>query len=240
MLSNTQLKAIHESGLNTRKDVRARINKELKRVCKFKDCDKSLAFERKDMEFCSKSHSQLYKYRIKQSNRAKRQRYNAKHGIKRKNLAKNIRVTSYATPPSEVELIYENYKEPLKSIPKSKGFGYYGTIAVSADKELVQCHICGNLFKSVSAHLPQHKITAPEYKEMWQLQKTTALVGESTRKKQQDRVLKQGLPKHLQEYNHKVRTGQIKHKVNTKFTLEQRNKLGVCADQVLEKIAIPW
>lgn len=239
MLSNTQLKAIHESGLNTRKDVKARINAQLKRECKFKDCDKSLAFERKDMEFCSKGHSRLYKYRIKQSNRAKKRRYNEKHGIKRKTIAKNIRVTSYATPQSEVELIYENYKEPLKPIPKSKGFGYYGTIAVSADKELVQCHICGNLFKSVSAHLPQHKITAPEYKEMWQLQKTTALIGESTRKKYQEKITKsKGLPKHLQEYTRKVQTGEIKHRTNTKFTLEQRNKLGLCPDQVLEKIAI--
>lgn len=60
MLSAVQLKAIHESGIKTRKDVQARINKELKRVCKLKDCDNSLAFERKDRIFCSRGHSVQY------------------------------------------------------------------------------------------------------------------------------------------------------------------------------------
>jgi hypothetical protein len=91
MLTNEQIKVIHESGIKTRKDVQARINKELKRVCKLKDCDNSLAFERKDRIFCSRGHSVQYKYNVKRANKLKKQRYNEKHGIKRKALKRDIK-----------------------------------------------------------------------------------------------------------------------------------------------------
>ncbi len=140
------------------------------------------------------------------------------------------------------DLIYENYKEPLKAIPKSEGYGFYGTVATSIDGNLVQCHICGNMFPSVSHHLRKHQIKAREYKEQFQLAITTALVGEATREKLQNKVYAEskkyiGLPEHLQEYNRKVQSGEIQHRTSGNgWSLERRNKEGLCPDQVLLKI----
>lgn len=139
-------------------------------------------------------------------------------------------------------LVYENYKEPLKKIPKSEGYGYYGTLATTADKTLVQCHMCGNLYGSVAQHIRSaHKLSADEYKEKFGLSKTTALVSDEVRVRLQERVIKffdGKLPDHLKEYNRKVQAGLIKHHGSggAKKSLEWRNKNGVCPDQLLEKI----
>lgn len=67
-------------------------------------------------------------------------------------------------------LIYENYKEPLKAIPKSEGFGYYGTLATTADKRLVQCHICGELRSkdAVRAKKRRERIKLKTKEVIWQ------------------------------------------------------------------------
>lgn len=142
-------------------------------------------------------------------------------------------------------LLYENYKEPLKKIEKNKGYGFYGTVALTEDKEYVQCHVCGNLFPNVGGHVRKHKITAEEYKETYGLAATTALIGEPLREKLRAKSInnlpsRDGLPSWLQEYNKKVQSGQIKHPGTKRkeggLSLQRRNELGLCPDQVLEKI----
>lgn len=189
------------------------------------------------------------KAEVRKINREKKKRYYERHGIK---FDKTIRNRNAAPSRSGVEftsqtLLYENYKEPLKPIKNGKGFGYYGTLALTSDKKYVQCHICGHLFPSVAAHLRKHKMSAEEYKEMFQLGATTALISEPTRRKLQEAVVPKlqtsitgELPPWLQEYNRKVQTGEVKH-IGSKrreggLPLERRNELGICPDQVLEKI----
>lgn len=142
----------------------------------------------------------------------------------------------------EPDLIYENYKEPLKKIRKGQGFGYYGTVATTKDKTLIQCHACGELFSTLGGHLRKHSMDAVVYKEKFGLSMTTALVSDSVREAMQQRTigkLQNGqLPEHLVKYNRDVQNGVIKHDPNNRsnWKLERRNKEGLCPDQVLEKI----
>lgn len=140
----------------------------------------------------------------------------------------------------EEVLLYENYKEPLRKVSdeKGEGFGYMGTLAMNKEKTHVQCHICGKLFKSMSWHLRNvHGITALEYKEEFGLDRTTALIGETIRRGMQEKAIQRanGLPKHLEGFNARRKSGELKKK-GYKMSLEQRNKRGICPDQVLEKI----
>lgn len=142
--------------------------------------------------------------------------------------------------PEATELIYENYKEPLRRVPE--GYGYLGTVATNKDKTHVQCHICGKLFRSLAHHIIRtHGQPVEEYKQEFGLGVTTALIGEATREqriKKMQHLAKPGeLPDHLKEYNRKVQSGEIKHKrTRSAWTLEMQNKLGYCPDQTLEKI----
>lgn len=139
-------------------------------------------------------------------------------------------------------LIYADYKEPLKKLLKHQGFGFAGTLAQTSDKEFVQCHICGNLFVALAGHIRKHKLSAKEYRERFGLMASTALCSDTRREALQKTVVtKLGnteLPSHLIEYNRKMQAGEIKHNPTPKgtWTLERRNKGGVCPEQVLERI----
>lgn len=139
-------------------------------------------------------------------------------------------------------LLYEDYKEPLKAVEKGKGFGYMGTLALSADRQYIQCHICGDLYASLGGHLTaRHKTNAEEYKKEFGLSVGTALVGDKYREMRQQKVLNQvnkgnGLPEHLIGYNDKRKSGELKREHGSRLSLEWRNKKGLCPEQVLEKI----
>lgn len=218
------------------------------RICAFPSCTVSIAHRRNTAIFCEdRAHSsnRLAKLRKKQ-NAEKKKAYYKRHGIKFDKTVRNRNapVTNQGVKYEGQTLLYEHYKDPLKPIEKGKGFGYYGTVALTADKELVQCHICGNLYPSVGQHLRTHKISAEKYKVMFQLAAQTALISEPIRQRYQEKVVSKlrgrGLPEWLKDYNKKVQSGEIKH-VGTKrkeggLSLEKRNELGICPDQVLEKI----
>lgn len=140
--------------------------------------------------------------------------------------------------PDGMTILYEDYKEPLKTVKEvlGSGYGYIGTLAMSSDREYIQCHICGKLFKTLGRHLDAHKITAKEYKIEFGLSSSTALMGDSTRNKHKENIAKQdGLPKHLEGYNEKRASGILKSG-GGKISLQERNKRGICPDQVLERI----
>lgn len=143
-----------------------------------------------------------------------------------------------------IPLIYTDYKEPLRKI--EDGYGYYGTLGISEDGEYVQCAICGLLFLDLSVHIRAHKTSAAEYKKEFKLAETASLMGETTREKRQRNAVKlipsAELPAHLRKYNEKVQSGEIRHGGNMRrqggYNLQRRNKLGVCPDQVLEKVEL--
>lgn len=186
-------------------------------------------------------------------NKQKRKRFYQRHGIKfnktirKRQASLSVQVTRAGTA-REYDgdiLLYENYKEPLKPIEKNKGYGYYGTLAMTADRDFIQCHICGNLYMNLGVHLRLHKVTARRYREIYGLSDSTALLSEPQREKMQAAAVSRrelstpGLPIWLQEYNKKVQTGEVVHHGNNGrngWVLEKRNKEGTCPDQVLEKI----
>lgn len=143
-------------------------------------------------------------------------------------------------------ILYKDYKEPLRTVAsvKGEGFGYMGTLAMSEDRELVQCHVCGELLSSINnSHVKKHEFkTIAEYKKEFGLSKTTVLMGDSLREKHRQAVVKnsptagKGLPKHLEGHNEARHNGTYKLPKRSDYSLEWRNKKGLCPDQVLEKI----
>lgn len=140
-------------------------------------------------------------------------------------------------------LTLTNYKEPLMEV--KDGFGYYGTLAVTVDGELAQCHICGKLFKDVGKHAEQaHNVKVRKYKEQFKLAYTTALISEAEREARKYRMLdylksltpeerrinKERNIKRLKEALKKRKKGQ------PKLALESYNKRGTCPQQLLAKI----
>lgn len=132
-------------------------------------------------------------------------------------------------------IFYEDYKEPLKAVPN--GFGYMGTIAVTENREKIQCHICGNLYRSLGGHLRLHKTNSRDYKIEFGLPLDAALVGDDLRVERQQNAISNsiGRPEEIKKYNEKVKKEGLKHGGH-KMTLKTRNKKGICPDQVLEKI----
>lgn len=224
---------------------RGRQGKVKERICLFPRCTVNIAHRSRTAKFCeNKAHSsnRLDKI-VKKQNAEKKKAYYKRHGITFDKTVRNRNVAA-GIPYEGQTLLYEHYKDPLQPIEKGKGFGFYGTVALTDDKTLVQCHICGNLFPSVGQHLRKHKVSAERYKVMFKLAAQTALISEPVRQMYQEKVVSKlkgkGLPTWLDEYNKKVQSGEIKH-IGTKrkeggMSLERRNELGICPDQVLEKI----
>lgn len=140
-------------------------------------------------------------------------------------------------------LTIHNYKEPLKVIPKSKGFGYYGTLLVTPNGEQVQCHICGQLFASLPSHIRnKHAISAIDYKKRFDLAYTTALVSETERERMKNVMLdylKTLTPAQRAAHRANAISGnqaRSKMGLHRKIRLETKNKRGTCPDQLLDKI----
>jgi Homing endonuclease associated repeat/ROS/MUCR transcriptional regulator protein len=261
-----ELKKRSESGEKQVKSVKARLKAQKARVCSQRGCHESLAFRDARVVLCNAHRNKpvtvasttnskkrpvkrITKAEQRKLNKEKKKRYNEKHGIVyNKNVRNRDAKPKEGTSGIEYTgqtLLYENYKEPLKAIEKGKGFGYYGTVAITDDKAYIQCHICGHLWPNVGAHLRKHKITATDYKKKYGLAIETALISEPVRERMQKTVVSHNpvvqagnLPEWLAEYNRKVQSGEIKHMAHggTSMSLEKRNKLGLCPDQVLEKI----
>ena len=138
-------------------------------------------------------------------------------------------------------LVLINYKEPLTSV--RGGYGYYGALLLTEDKNYVQCHICGGLYTHVGVHLRHaHQMKASDYKKRFGLGGKTALIGEGVRKKmkeicykryhalseeQKQEMRKKAIPKTIEK--NKTRRG-------VPISLEARNRVGTCPDQTLQKI----
>lgn len=207
---------------------------ELARVCDFEGCTVSLAFEVRNKRWCN-THADAGRVLNTQERRRK-----AKNIVRPENynpdLPKSLQLTETLT------VLYEDYKEPLKTVVQAKGegYGYMGTVAMSEDREYIQCHICGDLFRSLSGHIRlEHKVSMREYKEDYGLSATNVLIGESLRYDLQQQNVNskrnKGQPEGLKKHVAKLKAGEVKiHRGD--HSLEWRNKRGLCPDQVLEKI----
>ena len=152
---------------------------------------------------------------------------------------------------SDGYLTLKHYKEPMRAIPKKEGFGYYGAIMGSLDGKYLQCHICGNLYGELIAHVRMaHKVSDGEYREQFQLAGSTALCSEEQRELKKQRALeffKTLTPEQKKEMQLKARRNFLiwkkeagdnafKAMVTHPIKLETKNKRGTCPDQLLDKI----
>jgi hypothetical protein len=141
---------------------------------------------------------------------------------------------------SDDNILFYGYKEPLRKF--EGGFGYQGVLSYSKDKDKVQCHLCGRMFRFLNnGHLGKiHGITSSEYKEKVGLSPQASLVGEGTREKL---FLRPHNPKHMKELKNiwKNRKNIIKKtgkdpQSHPKQRLEIKNRKGTCPDQLLDMI----
>ncbi len=142
--------------------------------------------------------------------------------------------------PEDTVPSYYGYKEPLT--PIKDGYGYMGVVCGNKEGTHIQCAICGYYFSYLGKHLLTHGTNAVEYKERFGLMKTTSLIGEELRRKRIEAQL--NVPKALREKRrrHMVKLGRMnrgrkytEHE-KTKYSLEKKNKVGLCPDQILERI----
>jgi len=161
-----------------------------------------------------------------------------KEQMRQGQLRRNIKLHAI---PDESQVMFYGYKEPLKKF--AGGFGYQGVLTYSKDKDRVQCHICGRLYKNVGSHSKlTHGLTAREYKERTGLAQNTALVGEGTRALlivahkeipsfSQRNKSKVDIRKHMKYMSDKANKKGVK-----RWSLERRNKEGNCPDQLIDRI----
>lgn len=204
------------------------------RTCAYIKCEMSLAYEPHNKKWCE-AHAYIGRTELSKANRQARKLLKQPTGY-RTDLSASMELTDSMT------ILYEDYKEPLKTVAEAtgEGFGYMGTVAMSADREYVQCHICGNLYRALSGHIGgEHKTTMAEYKKAFGLSVSTVLIGDSLRYERQQAILEKNTkkvqPAHLKAYVARLKSGEQTISRGD-HSLEWRNKRGLCPDQVLEKI----
>lgn len=141
------------------------------------------------------------------------------------------------------KLVYKNYKEPLRK--NVTGFGYLGTVAETEDGQAIQCYECGKLFRKLnSMHLKKHNLTIKEYKDKFEIAYSTPLACRAMRERQSV-VYRQNISpethqkavKALAKYRADVRAKKRSHIHSIQgSSLERKNKLGICPDQLLDKL----
>lgn len=139
--------------------------------------------------------------------------------------------------PPGIEPSYYGYKEPLRKV--EKGYGYMGVVIGNIERTHIQCHICGYYYSYLGKHLLVHGTNAKEYKQTFGLSVKTSLLGEALRRKRIEAQLNQ--PKELiaRRTAHMRNLGNQKgrHKGHgTGHSLEKKNQLGLCPDQILDRI----
>lgn len=148
---------------------------------------------------------------------------------------------SYGENASKDDLVYLEYKEPLKAIEAGKGYGFYGVVAVSKDRNKVQSHLNGKLYPSINtSHVRRFGLkNLEEYKEKFGLAKETVLAGRETRNKLIENYFKRS-KKDAKDRLSRISKSKIietnKKRRGTKISLESHNKRGNCPDQLIQKI----
>lgn len=142
-------------------------------------------------------------------------------------------------------VVLSHYKEPLRPLPLSVGFGFYGTLAETKSGDGVQCHLCGKLFTHLAAHIQRgHKITTKAYKEQFGLAGKTALSCEQYRQTLKQRTLHWlSLMTDEEKKAYQAKriiaaraNGRKATSHGFKQTLETKNKRGTCPDQLLDRL----
>lgn len=142
---------------------------------------------------------------------------------------------------SDLTIVYD-YKEPLATVSRSVGFGYYGCISGSQDLNRIQCHICGKLFRDLNVHARNvHELTPKDYKDKFSLAYETKLISPKMKQERRDTYMatfnlkeREKNRKKALKASMKATTGKVH--ARSEISLETKNKRGSCPNQVIAKI----
>jgi len=136
---------------------------------------------------------------------------------------------------AEIENLYkEGSNAPYT--PVKNGYGYYGVLLSHKETGRIHCHLCGQWFKSLGAHVSQaHKIRAKQYRKKFGFSLTQPICSEETSRKSSLLAFA------------KVKAGKIGAKfgkknlkkyaaVGHKSTLAYWNKNSICPEQVKQRV----
>lgn len=125
-----------------------------------------------------------------------------------------------------------NYKAPFQ--PAKDGYGADGVQEMHVDKQKILCKECGEFYKTLASHLKVHDTNEKDYKDKFNLRRTTALIGEGVREQRIKTAMKTRLGEIGTKALKDVKRG--KPKTIGKARKEYQNQKGTCYDQVLDKI----
>lgn len=134
------------------------------------------------------------------------------------------------------ELDFAPYKKPLRRV--QGGFGYMGVVAKTKDGAKLQCHLCGELYANLGTHIRKgHKLTNDEYRDRFELSKSTRLISPEVREKYVAAYAAASPDLKIQRIKamSKGRKMKPRHTYWHK-SLEQKNREGICPDQLIHKI----
>ena len=128
---------------------------------------------------------------------------------------------------------------PVNSV--ENGFGYIGVLLRNKDTDLIQCHLCGRWFNSLSQHIfSSHKIPVIDYKKKFGLPLSFPLISRSLSSKHHQRAMTPKNIEHLK--NIRSKTGKLvstcKRKKFMKYATNceaYKNKFGLCDEQILRR-----
>lgn len=134
-----------------------------------------------------------------------------------------------------------SYKTPLRRV--EKGHGFYGVVMGTEDGKGIQCHLCGKTFSYLPPHLywSHEKVKTKAYKKEFMLASRTSLASEKTREKLIEthqgngKQLQEGIRKAIARMGAKQFYAKNRHN-DWRMSLEDKNKRGVCIDQLKERI----
>ncbi len=168
------------------------------------------------------------------SDKAKRQRNRLKQHYEETIFSKHKEkyidnIINYSSSPTGKAYIGFS-KSPL--MPVENGHGFMGVKLQSENRFLIQCSVCGKWLKRITAkHLDLHSMTQDEYKQMYGLNKSTALVSDVESNKQS--LLAYHVPefkKHIGASTNGFHKRRYIYK--PKNTIEKQNENGTCPLQL--------
>ena len=139
---------------------------------------------------------------------------------------------------SRKDWVFDNYKEPINAV--ENGFGYYGVVIRSKDKELVKSNIDGLFYPQITYwYVKKHGFeNLKAYKDFYGISHSTPLCGKSISMRNLLNIQKYLLrnPKQTRDKLRQIAIKANKSRTGEKLALEIKNKRGTCPDQLLQKL----
>jgi hypothetical protein len=138
---------------------------------------------------------------------------------------------------SKPSVTYEPYKDPLTR--NAKGYGYMGALGRTADGTYLECHVCGGLYKNLGIHAAKkHGLKEDDYRSKFRLSAGTTLAAPQLVERYVRAAANVPSSVMMQRLENLRRGRQTTTHRTWSKSLEQKNKEGVCPDQLIDKIQV--